>query len=594
MPRREVTCRGGARSPPGGNARAKRYVASVQSGAAPAGRLIRALAERHVAELARSNWEWDAGEADRVVAFAESLSLGKGRYAAVGGNSLGKIQLMDWQAFLLCELFAWRGSDGERRYRQAWLSVARKNGKTMLGVIAGLYVFCVESPVGGEFYSVAGHRSQAEISWNMARAIISSDPSLRQEYGLSHTDGVRAVQISRPSHDLIWRPLPREVASGSLDGLGASYVLFDEVHAVRGGEHQMQALEHSQTGQRSPLLFGMTTSGLDPFGYWFDFERHLQDGLLGKKESDERTLYIGYHMDPGDDASLPANWAKANPSMGVVQTTDTLRSQYRRALSMPREMSMFKIKQLNEWEDDRGSWYPKEAYDDALIDRTPAEDLAEKYADHDVWAGVVQAYSAGIPAIAWLFGAAESDGVVLRMDYLSTDDRVKRSEILPLAAATPGELIRLPGRTVAFGELRARLDAAARTWRLGGVGYERGAGHDNIDSDMASYYSSQHRRSAIKVVGVRNNPFQMTPLLSSFAQLLADGRLRVERSNILDRQMAMTVADTDRGGSNHRLSPGGSLAARDATTGPRAICYALAARSARSRRRGKRITDICY
>jgi phage terminase large subunit-like protein len=133
---------------------ATQYARDVVGGAVPASRYHRLACERHLRDLARA----ESGDPDfpytfnpellhpqkkqpyrpaqRVCQFAELLPHVKGDWAARGEL----IVLQPWQVFVLASIFGWIHTGTlKRRFRRADLFVPRKNAKSALAAIIGLY-----------------------------------------------------------------------------------------------------------------------------------------------------------------------------------------------------------------------------------------------------------------------------------------------------------------------------------------------------------------------------------------------------------------------------------------------------------------------
>src|SRR5688500_12923740 len=118
-----------------GNA-AERYIADVVDQRILVGNLVRLAVERHLRDLETGKergLRFDRKAGQRVLDFFAHLRHSKGEWARQ------PFILAAWQAFILWVLFGWKRSDGFRRFRTAYIEVARKNGKSTLAAGVGLY-----------------------------------------------------------------------------------------------------------------------------------------------------------------------------------------------------------------------------------------------------------------------------------------------------------------------------------------------------------------------------------------------------------------------------------------------------------------------
>ena len=105
------------------------YARGVASGRIVAGRLVRLACERHLVDLkmgAERGLIWDGAAARHAIDFFGHLRHSTGEWAGE------PFVLQGWQQFVVGSLYGWKRKDGLRRFRTAYVEVARKNGKSVL------------------------------------------------------------------------------------------------------------------------------------------------------------------------------------------------------------------------------------------------------------------------------------------------------------------------------------------------------------------------------------------------------------------------------------------------------------------------------
>ena len=111
------------------------YAHHVVAGKIIAGPLVRAASARHLRDLEEARERelfWDKAAARRAIQFfADILCLAEGEHA---GQSF---VLQPWQQFIVGSLFGWRGADGYRRFRTAYIEVGKGNGKSPMAAGIG-------------------------------------------------------------------------------------------------------------------------------------------------------------------------------------------------------------------------------------------------------------------------------------------------------------------------------------------------------------------------------------------------------------------------------------------------------------------------
>lgn len=116
---------------------AEQYAYDVRDGKLTACEYVRFAVERYFSDLENAldrGWYFDRKAAVRAIRFIENLKHTKGEWAG------RKFLLEPWQQFIVWNIFGWMLSDGTRRFRYAYVEIARKNGKTALSAGIGLYM----------------------------------------------------------------------------------------------------------------------------------------------------------------------------------------------------------------------------------------------------------------------------------------------------------------------------------------------------------------------------------------------------------------------------------------------------------------------
>jgi phage terminase large subunit-like protein len=316
------------------------YAQDVVSGRQIACKKVIQACQRHLDDLNRSDLFFDEAEANRVCTFAENLKHIKGKW----DNPY--IQLEPWQKFVLGSVFGWkRKESGLRRYRTVYCQIARKNGKSTLGAIIGLYMMVADGEPGAEVYSAATTREQARIIFNDAKAMVRAQPALKSRLGV-HTLNI---------HDLKTASKFEPVSSDAhtLDGLNVHCALVDELHAHKDSK-VWDVLDTGTGSRRQPLMAAITTAGFER-AVCIEKYNYCEQILSGVVQDDTFFSFIT-EIDEGDDWRLPESWAKANPNLGVSVFKEQLEALCHRAQHIPSEQNNFLTKHLNKWCNQSERW----------------------------------------------------------------------------------------------------------------------------------------------------------------------------------------------------------------------------------------------
>jgi phage terminase large subunit-like protein len=316
------------------------------------GRLVRLACERHLRDLADGaarGLRWDRDAAQRAIEFFPAvLRHSKGRLAGQ------PFVLLDWEAFVVGSIFGWKIGT-IRRFRTAFVSTARKNGKSTIEAGIGLKALVDEGEPGAEIYSAATTREQARIVYSEAERMRAASPALRRR--IVQTTNNLAV-LSTASW---FRPLSAD--SSKMDGLNVFVALVDEVH-----EHPdsgvIDKLDTGMGARASPLMYETTTAGVSRtsvcYQHW-DFSTKVLEGTVPAIVADRWFAYIAT-VDEGDDWQDELAWRKANPSLGHVLSIDDLRAEVALAREMPSKQNSIRRLRLNQWTQQLVRWIPMEVW----------------------------------------------------------------------------------------------------------------------------------------------------------------------------------------------------------------------------------------
>jgi phage terminase large subunit-like protein len=265
------------------------YARQVRRGRVPASQWHRAACERHLRDLDEQRQlglRWERAAAEQIIEFCSLLCHHRGEWAG------RPFTLEPWQAFVLGNLVGWkRWGDGFRRFRTAYVEVPRGNGKTMLAAALGLWLAFLDGEAGAECYSIATKRDQAKLAWDAARWMVLASPALKRRLQ------VNAGTISDLATASKFQPLGAD--ADRLDGLRASAVIVDELHAHRSSD-LVDVMTTAMVNRRQPLVFEITTAGVERESVCFHHHRYTEQVIEGSLDDPTWFGFIA-GADPGDD-----------------------------------------------------------------------------------------------------------------------------------------------------------------------------------------------------------------------------------------------------------------------------------------------------
>ena len=266
--------------------------------------------------------------AERVILFIEHFCK-----VPEGGLVGQPIRLEPFQKDFIRAIY-----DNKAGTKKAYLSIARKNGKTaLIACIVLAHLVGPEAQQNAQIISGAMSREQAGIVFNLTAKMIRLNPDL--------ADLVRIVDSRKELHGLPMGTVYRAISAEGKTAHGLSPVLaiLDEVGQVRGPRSDfIDAISTSQGAHQNPLLIAISTQAADPadlFSVWLDDAAASGDPLLVSH----------VHAAPMDaELDDPAAWKAANPALGLFRSLADVEQQAAEAKRMPSAEATFRNLVLNQ------------------------------------------------------------------------------------------------------------------------------------------------------------------------------------------------------------------------------------------------------
>ena len=134
------------------------YAERVTAGDIVAGPHVRAACARHLKDLTEGQargLRWDIAAAERAIGFFRdvlTVEVERKRDDGEVQSLAVPFVLQPWQAFIVGSLFGWRNAAGLRRFRRAFVEVAKGNGKSPLAAGIGHYMLLGLKKLRAEVY----------------------------------------------------------------------------------------------------------------------------------------------------------------------------------------------------------------------------------------------------------------------------------------------------------------------------------------------------------------------------------------------------------------------------------------------------------
>jgi phage terminase large subunit-like protein len=302
----------------------------------------------------------------------------------VEGDMRGKpFILQPWQKAIVANLFGWKKKDEfgrtVRRYQEAFIMVARKNGKTPLIAAIALAVFTLDPEAGQQNYVAAESRGQAGKLFRQLKGMVDLSPEMKaayRDYGGTAQAG-QAKSIVKRNEETSFIQVISADASAEHGG-NTHLAIIDELHTQPSRDLvDVLSTSVSSANRKQPLRVYITTAGHDRFSVCF--EKYTEACRVRDNGGDELKpgynpgfLPVIYETTEDDDWTDEAAWYKANPNLGVSKRLDYMRAECKRAQEIPDYENTFRQLDLDQWTKQARKWLPMNRWDEcgkAGVDR---------------------------------------------------------------------------------------------------------------------------------------------------------------------------------------------------------------------------------
>ena len=164
--------------------------------------------------------------------------------------------------------------------------------------------------------------------------------------------------IELPATGSIWRVLASD--SFSAEGLNASCVIFDEIHALQN-RSMWDVMQLSMASRKQPLMIATTTAGqkTDSTGHdstAYQLYQYAQKAARGEIEDPSFFAAI-WEAPPEADHRDRSAWVDGNPGFGDLNSESDFQ-----AMVMRTPEAEFRTKRCNQWVNSAEAWLPTGAW----------------------------------------------------------------------------------------------------------------------------------------------------------------------------------------------------------------------------------------
>lgn len=368
------------------------------------GKKIKKAIERHLKDLEKTKdpkypYFYKPDEAIPVVKFIEMLPDPKSR----------KIHpLAKFQKFIIGLLYGWRKKkNNTRRFRKAYISLSRKNGKSILVAGIALYELLFgKNPVAArQVVAAANTKEQAGIVFKMIKSYTNALRS--KSKSVKKRTNVTKFEIELDDESTV-KPLSSD--ADSLDGLDVLCGIVDEYGEAKSTDI-IEVIESSQSQQLEGLILMISTATKNLNGPMHSTEYPYIEKLLNEEVKGDAYLALCWEMDNITEVDDPENWIKSNPLFEVPEAYDIMMDHKEGSLDEYKgksDLSGWLTKEMNFWvQSSKDSFISKEEWE-AVKDLTKYDIKGRK-----IYIGLDIARTSDMTAVSWVIPIEEEHKFLL-------------------------------------------------------------------------------------------------------------------------------------------------------------------------------------
>lgn len=487
------------------------YYQAIRSGQIIAGKWILALYEYLVSGIEQKLFFLDLRKANHAVAFIESFAHhSKGRLAP----QLVKLEL--WQRALISAIFGIVDERGLRQFREIFVLLARKGGKSLLASGIAEYMAYADGEYGADVFFLAPKLDQADIVYNDFLNSVEAEPELAEITKRRKTD----VYVEQTNTQI------KKIAFSQKksDGFNPHLTVCDEIAAWPGdaGIKQYEVMTSALGSRAQPLILSITTANYLEGGIYDDLLKRSTRLLLGDSR-ERRLLPFLYMIDDVHRWNELSELAKAQPNLGVSVSVDYMLDEITKAEHSLPAKAEFLCKYCNIKQSSALAWLPAAAVEGACGEALRLEDFTGTYAI----AGVDLSRTTDLTAAVLAVQRAEVWYLFAQffMPAEKLEEATARDGI-PYRAYVERGFLTLSGENfVDYHDVYAWLTALVEQYRILPLRV------------MYDKYSAQYLIHDLEAYGfVCDDCYQgynMTPAIRQTEGLLRDGKIRIGDNDLL-------------------------------------------------------------
>lgn len=409
------------------------YADDVIAGKIVIGAEVVAACHRFKKDLERDDLELRTKDPDVAINIIEATLVHAQGEDIEGNPLLGTpFLLTPWEIFVTYNLLGfWYKGTNERRFKEAFIELARKNGKTSFVAALSWAVAILQRKSGSKIYVVGASLKQSLQAFEFLLFSLRYNRII-DKFDVKNNSFDHSIKYTFKTKDGTPDGTLEIIALASnpdaSDSFNCNFAIADEVAAYKKPA-QYNRFKEAQRGYTNRLIIGITTAGDNVNSFGYHRQEYACKVATGEIEDDSLFAFVA-RADQNDKGEVdyldPVQHQKANPSYGVTIRPDQMMDDALQAQNDPQQRKDFLSRSLNIYTSSMRSWFD--------LDEFKASDdqynwTLEELADLGItWYGGADLSRMYDLTAAALFGQYEGTDIVITHAFFPVTQAARKAE----------------------------------------------------------------------------------------------------------------------------------------------------------------------
>lgn len=493
------------------------YNEAIRTKKVRVGKWIKKIYSLICEKIESNEYFFDAEKAEKAIEYIENFC-----HHSKGRNDLITLEL--WQKAAVSAMFGIVDENGVRIFREVFIVIARKNGKSLFASAIISYMAYIEDEYGQEIYCLAPKLEQANLVYDGFYQMIQLEPELADLAKKRRSD----IYISESN--TVIKPIAFNAKKS--DGFNPQLVVCDELAAWQGdsGLKQYEVMKSALGSRKQPMILSISTAGYIDDSIYDELMKRSTAFLLGNS-NEKRLLPLLYMIDDVEKWSDLEELKKSNPNLGVSVSEDFYLEEIAVAEQSLSKKTEFLTKYCDIKQSSSVAWLPYEVIDALTGEKLDLDDFRECYCV----GGIDLSQTTDLTACCIII-EKENRLYVFAQFFMPRNkiDELQEREGVPYRIYEKQGLIKLSGDNyVDYNDCFAWFVRLVEEYHI----YPLQIGYDR--------YSAQYLIQQMKAYGFHmDDVYQgenLTPVIYEAEGLMRDGKLRIGDNNLLKAHLLNTA-----------------------------------------------------